>query len=457
MKRRTQVVVSVLLVLGGTYLVADAFDLTPGVLTARPLEEEAVEYPTVSSTAVARPSIPSLDASVAIPDGAAVQTAVDEFLADSRMTGAASVEIIDTLTGTQLLAHDVETARMPASNMKIATAVAALSELGSDTTLPTTAQLSGSTVYLVGGGDILLASGEGDPTAVVGHAGLADLAKEAAAALADKGVTAVTVMADSSLFSDALYHTSVEGSDQEYVMEARPLAVSEGTDDSGAFTSDVDLGAAEAFVAALTEQGIAAQVGGRATAPADSTQIGAVESASVRQLVDVMLTDSDNSIATTLGRLISIAHGYSGDFAGAAKATTEILTELGYPMSGVVIAENSGLSADNRLTTALITAILQEIATCEKSCSLAAIPSGLPVMGLNGTLADRLNSVDMSGRVHAKTGTLIAANSLSGYLLTDNGRLLTFSILIDGIETGTTQLARDAQDDLLVAIAGIGS
>lgn len=341
--------------------------------------------------------------------------------------------------------------------MKIATAVAALSELGSDTTLPTTAQLSGSTVYLVGGGDILLASGEGDPTAVVGHAGLADLAKEAAAALADKGVTAVTVMADSSLFSDALYHTSVEGSDQEYVMEARPLAVSEGTDDSGAFTSDVDLGAAEAFVAALTEQGIAAQVGGRATAPADSTQIGAVESASVRQLVDVMLTDSDNSIATTLGRLISIAHGYSGDFAGAAKATTEILTELGYPMSGVVIAENSGLSADNRLTTALITAILQEIATCEKSCSLAAIPSGLPVMGLNGTLADRLNSVDMSGRVHAKTGTLIAANSLSGYLLTDNGRLLTFSILIDGIETGTTQLARDAQDDLLVAIAGIGS
>lgn len=74
-------------------------------------------------------------------------------------------------------------------------------------------------------------------------------------------------------------------------------------------------------------------------------------------------------------------------------------------------------------------------------------------MGLNGTLQDRENGTNLSGRVRAKTGTLIEANSISGYLLTQQGRLLTFSVLIDHIDAGTTQVARDAEDDFLEALA----
>jgi D-alanyl-D-alanine carboxypeptidase/D-alanyl-D-alanine-endopeptidase (penicillin-binding protein 4) len=74
-------------------------------------------------------------------------------------------------------------------------------------------------------------------------------------------------------------------------------------------------------------------------------------------------------------------------------------------------------------------------------------------MGLNGTLQDRENGTNLSGRVRAKTGTLIEANSISGYLLTQQGRLLIFSVLIDHIDAGTTQVARDAEDDFLEALA----
>ena len=76
-------------------------------------------------------------------------------------------------------------------------------------------------------------------------------------------------------------------------------------------------------------------------------------------------------------------------------------------------------------------------------------------MGLNGTLSDRSIGTVIAGKVHAKTGTLVTANALSGYLLTANGRLLTFSILVDGIEEGTTGLVRPVMDELLTTVAGL--
>lgn len=450
MKRRTQVVISVALVLSGIYLAADAFDLTPGVLTARPLVEEAAQFPTVSDDAVIHPTVPELDPSAAVPQD--VKAAIEALAADSRVTGEVSVKVVDAMTGDVLGALNPDTARVPASNMKLLTAVAALSALGPDTTLPTTALLSGSTVYLVGRGDILLSAGTGDTDAVAGHAGLADLAKQAAAALKKAGATNVTVKVDSSAFSGGLYHSSIEGTDRDYVMEARPIAIDESRDDDGAFSADPDLSAGQVFSDALQAQGISVSFEGRATAPSGTTEVGRVESASMRQIVDYMLTNSDNSVATILGHLISIKSGYEGTFPGAVRGTLDVLNDLKLPTDGITIAENSGLSVDNRLTVAFLVELLQQVYQNEGG-TLASIPSGLPVMGLNGTLQDRENGTNLSGRVRAKTGTLIEANSISGYLLTQQGRLLTFSVLIDHIDAGTTQVARDAEDDFLEALA----
>lgn len=454
MKRRTQVTISILLALGGTYLVADAFDLTPGVLTARPLEEEPVDFPSVKAEAALPVAIPTLDPNAPIPDAAAVDAAIDVFLQDHRNTGAASVAVTDTLTGQYIAGRNTEVARIPASNMKVLTAVAALDELGPDTTVPTTAVLSGTTLYLVGGGDILLAAGQGNPEAIVGHAGLADLAAAAAGKLAETGVTNVDVVVDSTLFTGDLYHPTVDEPDKIFVMEARPIAINRSYNEYRAFTADPDLQAGQAFAAALSEAGVTAQFTGRGAAPSDGQELARVESASIREMVDLMLTVSDNSVATTLSRLVGISRGYAGDFPGSAQGLTDVIREAGYTMDGVTIAEGSGLSIDDHLTTTILTEIFQDVYACD-GCALAAIPSGLPVMGLNGTLYDRLGDEHMGGRVRAKTGTLIKSNSLSGYLMTDQGRLLTFSILVDGIEPGTSPVARDAQDDFLIALAGL--
>ena len=452
--RKTQVAVTALLALGGTYLLADAFDLTPGLITTRPLEEKPAAYPSISPITVSAPQLPSLNDETPVPTPEAVNAAVDSFLADPRLTGQASVEVVDAATGQVLAGANTEVARVPASNQKLITATVALETLGPDATLETTVVLSDNTLYLVGGGDAMLSEGTGDSSAIVGHAGLAELADQAAAELKDAGTTNVDLVVDSSLFTGPLYHPEVEGPDTIYIMQMRPIAVDLSRDDSGAFTADPDLRALDDFAARLKERGITANVKGRSEAPETAKVMGSVESASVRELVDYMLTESDNTTADVLGHLVAIAEGEPADFEGASRATKTVLDGLGYTTDALVISDNSGLSILNRLTTTIQLEILGDVYTCEE-CPLEAIASGMPVAGLNGTLTSRMADIDLGGRVRAKTGTLLSANSLSGYLMTDGGRVLTFSVLVDNIQEGTTGEIRIVIDDFLGTLSAL--
>ncbi|MBE6484476.1 MAG: D-alanyl-D-alanine carboxypeptidase/D-alanyl-D-alanine-endopeptidase [Actinomycetaceae bacterium] len=451
MKRRTQVAFSAVLALVAGYLVADAYDLTPGMLTTRATVPDPLPYPSVNN-GVSNPVLPSFDAAAPIPSANDIEEAIAELEADPRVTGVVSVEMSDALTGETIVSHNADQARTPASNMKLVTATVALETLGPDTTLRTTTKLSGTTVYLVGGGDTLLAAAEGDPAAVKGRAGLGDLARDTSAALKERGVTSVTVEVDSSLFSGPLYHPDITGSDTGYIMEMRPIAVMQSRNEAGAYTRDADLSALQIFADALTQQGIEVTVSGRETVPDDADELAEVRSATVRELVDFALTDSDNTTADVLGHMVALERGKEGSFEGAAEATREVLTELGYGLDSVVISDNSGLSPSNKLTTGLLLEIVDNVYRCD-GCALESIASGVPVSGLSGTLDDRYGGEDMGARIHAKTGTLTTAASLSGFLLTTDGRLLEFSVLIDQVEEGTVTQARLAIDDFMTSVA----
>lgn len=454
MKRRTQVAVSAVLALGGVYLLADAFDLTPGMLSMRPITAEAAPYPTVQQLDSSAVHIPQLDPDAPIPDAAAVQKAVDSFASDSRITGGASIEFVDTMTGAPLASLNPTQARTPASNTKVATAIVALEKLGPDSTLSTATKRQGSTVFLVGGGDTLLGSGSGDASAVQGRAGIGDLAAATAEKLKADGQTSVTVEVDSSLFAGSVYAEEVSGVDTGYIMEMRPIAIMQSRNEAGRYTANPDLQAGQVFAQALTDQGINATFEGRGQAPKDAEQLASVDSATVRELVDFTLTESDNTTADVLGHMVSLKMGGAATFDAAGEHTVAALKELGYDTTGVTLRDNSGLSISNKLTTKILVQAFDNVYTCD-GCPLEAIGSGIPVMGLNGTLDNRAIGSPIAGKVRAKTGTLITANTLSGYLLTENGRLLSFSILVDGIETGKTTVVRPAMDELLTAVVGL--
>ena len=191
--------VATLAVASAYYGLADSLDLVPGPLSAASTSYRPEPYPMLSPPDE-EPGAPSgLDADAPVPATAALSS-MATTLASDPMVGKATtaVTVIDVATGETLLDVNGGTGMTPASSNKILTAWAALSSLGPEHTLTTKAVVSGSTVTLVGGGDVLMAADAGNPDATVGRAGLGDLARSAAEVLQAKGVTSVSVALDLS-------------------------------------------------------------------------------------------------------------------------------------------------------------------------------------------------------------------------------------------------------------------
>ena len=77
----------------------------------------------------------------------------------------------------------------------------------------------------------------------------------------------------------------------------------------------------------------------------------------------------------------------------------------------------------------------------------------LPIAGVDGTIRNRMKGTPAAGTVHAKTGTLDKARSLSGYVTTADGRLLLFSFLANN-PVGPTREVERVQDALAAFLAG---
>lgn len=465
---KRQAFVFVILALASGYVFADAYDVVPGFLTVREPEVEASPYPQLNPAGQEGKSEPALASfsDAPMPKAAEVQKALDGFLANNgHVKGHVSALVVDAVTGETLGEIDPDTPRTPASNMKVTTALAALEVLGGDTTFPTVTTLDGNTVYLVGGGDILLGQDASDPNTAYGHSSIPQLAEATAKALKAKGVTSISLRVDSTLFDAPLYHEGVEPANRQYVMQARPLGTKE-TARTELFGADPDLRVAQLLTEKLREQGIEVNSVERSetASPEGAVELARVESASVRQLVDYMLTNSDNSTAETLAHLIAVQTGKPATFAGGADAVRNTLDSLGMQTDDLIFADGSGLSDDNRLTARVLVDIA-DLVWHDGGEKYGALAAGLPVGGYNGTLDSRFMNDGMGGLVHAKTGSLSDVVSLSGYLQTKQGRLLEFAVIVDEIpdkrvnpETEEEEPApsiKPALDKTLTAIADL--
>lgn len=449
MRTRTVVVGALtVLALGGGYVAADAFDVVPGFLTTRPAVAEPAAYPAID--AVPAPAAPVLANASPTPLSAESATRVAELVAalpGAEGTGPRpSVVVVDLGTGATVAELAPTQLGPPASSTKVLTAAAALSALGPNRTLPTTALLDGGRVTLVGGGDLLLTAGDAQPGAV-GHASLRDLAGQVAQTLTDRGLSEVTVSVDSSLFSG-------DGSplwsaiDYQYVMPMRALAIDAGVVD-GTYSGDPAIAAGEAFAAELTAAGITV-TGTVDRAAGAGEEIGRIESAPIELVVAWMMKVSENSVAEALGRLVSIERGGPGTQEAAGPAVLAQVSELGLGTTGQTIFDTSGLASENLVSTRLL---VDTVAKGLADPELASMTWSYPVAYLDGTLTDRLQGA--AGLVRAKTGTLATAVSLTGVVQTQGGGALAFSIVFAGIEPGTALASREAIDGLLTELAAL--
>ncbi|WP_314192981.1 D-alanyl-D-alanine carboxypeptidase/D-alanyl-D-alanine-endopeptidase [uncultured Arthrobacter sp.] len=394
--------------------------------------------------------------------------------------GSFTAVVQDAATGKVLYDREGAASRIPASNMKLLTAVAALRGIGPEERFSTrvlagpaaeTPAAATTSVVLVGGGDVLLGAGDSAESEVLGHAGLATLAKQTVESLRKGGFKGqVQVLVDDSLFTGPALNPAWSPDDVAAGEMAPlfPLALNSAWFDPADTTAprpqDSAIASGKAFAAGLKAAGAAA---GLTVAPAvvrlegkpaaDAKVLAEVRSATVSQQVDLMLQTSDNYLAETLGRMTAVAGGQPGTNETARAAVLEQLSGVGIPTDGMFAADVSGLALANQVSARQFSEVVRAI-TNGKDTRLRAALAGFPVAGLTGTLGDRYideSTAEGAGLVRAKTGTLNTVIALSGYVVDADGRLLVFSFIGNGLTPGADG-NKPALDTAATALAGCG-
>ena len=392
-------------------------------------------------------------------DAAIATQLVQEKLADPRLGGGVTAYVIDANSGKVLVNVNGEQPMIPASTLKIFTGIAAMNVLGAQTRFETVIKREGKQLTIIGGGDPTLVSQtpenwRGKPPGSEQPPSLDQLADLAVAAIGQPTESFV-VNVDDSLFADPEAHESWP--DQYIrtgeVAPAQGLTMDFGINDSEAVMKDPAKSAAQYFADALTARGIPATLGERKIAGDTASVLTSIKSATVTDIVERMITTSNNTMAEFLAHHIGGANGeYTYD--SGAKATTGAIGAAQIDMTGVKILDGSGLSRSNRASAKSLVSALSY--SNETEGAAWANLSGLPVAGISGTLVDRYD-VGESGRgtVRAKTGTLSKVVSLSGTLVDESGDLLIFTFMANEVPSGTKQ-GEAALDEVVKALVQCG-
>ena len=158
---------------------------------------------------------------------------------------------------------------------------------------------------------------------------------------------------------------------------------------------------------------------------------------------------SDNFFAEMLTKGLGASFGGGGTTARGNKVETKFLVSLGIGCQELYL--------DRRLRAELRRLVPLDIATLLQAMSKRTDwPTywGLvSVAGVDGTLYDRMRGTAAEKNLHGKTGTLTVANNLSGYVDSENGEWLAFSMLMNRANWIDVTAAHEAQDAIGVALA----
>lgn len=371
--------------------------------------------------------------------------ALDAVFADPAYGGApqASCMVVRDDRGHPVYERRPGLALQPASNLKLLTATAALSRLGPTARFRTEVRavarpgggvLAGD-LWLVGGGDPLLATADFASVASFEHGPRLATAMEALAdSIAHAGIHQVQgrVVGDESRYDAVRYVPSWE---PEYVSdhEVGPISALSVNQGFVRWAPPVDAprpatNAAAVLVGLLKARGVAV-VGGAAEgpAPATATAMWSIDSPPLSDVVGEMLKESDNATAEMLVKELGFRFGGHGSWAAGLAVVRQAVAGVGMPVAGIVLADGSGLDRSDRVTCADLEALL------EQAGPQGTLTRDLPLAGKDGTLVKRFVGTPAAGRVRAKTGHLKDVVSLSGWADGQQGRRLSFSMIADAL------------------------
>jgi len=193
--------------------------------------------------------------------------------------------------------------------------------------------------------------------------------------------------------------------------------------------------------------------------PSDASVIYTHYSPTISSMIRPILKKSDNLYADALFKKMGVCKkGSPGTWHKGKLVLTDFLSnKVGLDPKTFWFVDGSGMSRYNLVSPSHLVKLLQWIyehpSNNKKQGSLyKIICEGLPVAGVDGALKHRMKDKTVRTRVRAKTGFLGGVVSLSGYIVTVDGDVLAFAIMINGF-IGSPDVYKKLEDRIATLLS----
>lgn len=205
---------------------------------------------------------------------------------------------------------------------------------------------------------------------------------------------------------------------------------------------------ANTFRATLTKSGVG--VTGKVTprttdsAPEMRKMISAYKSPTLSDIIYYTNQRSDNGLAEALLKTVGFQKLGDQTSESGRVVVNEHLKDVAFDVEGLNYIDGSGLSRSNHVTPISQVKFLTSLMNQKYYKTYF---DSLPIGGQSGTLK-RMFIGTGNGQIFAKTGTLNKVKALTGYMKTNTGRMLVFSILVNNY-SGSVDMVKNRIEKIL--------
>jgi D-alanyl-D-alanine carboxypeptidase/D-alanyl-D-alanine-endopeptidase (penicillin-binding protein 4) len=179
-----------------------------------------------------------------------------------------------------------------------------------------------------------------------------------------------------------------------------------------------------------------------ADTPAGARLLLAHQTQPLAEIVRDINKFSNNVMARELYLALgAIALGAPASPEKSARSVKQWLASRRLAFPELVLENGSGLSRTERISA---NNLGQLLLVAQRAAIMPEYIASLPLVAVDGTMKKRLNSADVAGQAHIKTGTLSGVRAIAGYVLDAKGRTMVVVCLIQHERATSASSVQDA-------------
>ena len=164
------------------------------------------------------------------------------------------------------------------------------------------------------------------------------------------------------------------------------------------------------------------------------------------EIITITNVHSNNGYAEQMFRYLSLKNSTIATSKGAIEVIKSFWKSKGFPVEQLFMYDGCGLSPEDAVSAQFFVDLLTYMKT--QSPNRNAFFNSLPVSGESGTLTHFLEKTPLTGKVHAKSGTIARVKSYAGYI-DQKGKKYVFAILVNNANGSSKAVTRKMEEFLL--------